>query len=284
MLTINAADGMLNKLSSRVISILGWVLVLLFAALGLSTGHRIGLGVFYLLPISIVSWYGSRRQGVVIALASVLALFADDIFSLHRSIASFSLYWDSFGRLVPFLMIACVLPALKNALRLELEFAREDPLTGIANKHAFYDIALRETQRARRERHEFTVAYIDIDNFKTVNGTPGHPAGDSLLIAAAKTISVSIRSIDIAARLGGDEFIIMLPKASYAEAGEIINRIRGNFNEQMNKNGWNATISVGAVTYRRFHNPVDIIIEETSALARRVKNSGKNGVIHEIVQ
>jgi diguanylate cyclase (GGDEF)-like protein len=281
MQTIDIIARPFNRLSKGTIFILGWCFVLLFGGIGLLTEHQIVFGVFYLLPVSVASWYGSRRQGVIVSIASVLMQFADDLFSLHKPIGSFLLYWDAFGRLLPFLIIAYVFPALKNALQMEREFSRTDPLTGIANKRGFSERALREIERARRYKHEFTVSYMDIDNFKMINDSLGHAAGDSLLIAAAKTISKSVRAIDVAARIGGDEFVIMLPKTGYAEAEVIIRRIRDNLTGQMNKNHWNVTFSMGMITYRRFHGDIDSLIEETDALMYRVKSGGKDGIIHE---
>ncbi len=204
---INAIARSFNKLSKKKIFILGCFLVFLFGGIGLLTRHQIVFGVFYLLPVSIASWYGNRRQGIIVSILSVLMLLVDDIYSHHRPISSFLLYWDAFGRLLPFLIIAYVFPALRNALQQEREFSRTDPLTGIANTRAFYELAFRELERAQRDNYELTVSYMDIDNFKLINDSMGHAEGDALLREVAKIVHESIRTIDIVARIGGDEFV-----------------------------------------------------------------------------
>ena len=96
-------------------------------------------------------------------------------------------------------------------------------MTGIANRRHFYEVANTEIVRVRRTLQPFTVMYIDIDNFKTVNDTQGHDEGDLLLITVASTLRHHIRESDTVARLGGDEFSVLLPAAA-KDAAEVAGR------------------------------------------------------------
>jgi len=89
--------------------------------------------------------------------------------------------WNALTRFLFFMLVAICLIALRNAYEHEKALARSDFLTGAANSRAFFEVADMELVRARRYARPFSVAYIDVDNFKTVNDTLGHLAGDDLL-------------------------------------------------------------------------------------------------------
>jgi diguanylate cyclase (GGDEF)-like protein len=88
--------------------------------------------------------------------------------------------------------------------------AQFDALTGIPNRHSFSELLTRATARARREGRKVTLLYLDLDEFKFVNDTLGHDAGDSLLKEVAGRLRSSVRAGDVVARLGGDEFAVMI--------------------------------------------------------------------------
>jgi diguanylate cyclase (GGDEF)-like protein len=101
--------------------------------------------------------------------------------------------------------------------RLERE-ASHDPLTGLRNRRSFEQELRREMARARRGGSAGAMLMIDLDNFKRVNDTHGHPAGDRLLEEIAQLLGQRVRESDVLARLGGDEFAIVLPTTGLAEA------------------------------------------------------------------
>ena len=81
-----------------------------------------------------------------------------------------------------------------------------DPLTGLVNRREFEDVAQAEFIRSHRYQRRFTIAYIDLDNFKWVNDNLGHAAGDRVLKMVGTVLKNSLRDTDCEARLGGDEF------------------------------------------------------------------------------
>ena len=87
--------------------------------------------------------------------------------------------------------------------------ARTDPLSGLANRHAFVEAVEREIAEGRRRRDMFAVHYLDLDNFKDINDTLGHHVGDALLVAVSDRLRRTVRETDLVARLGGDEFAVL---------------------------------------------------------------------------
>lgn len=118
--------------------------------------------------------------------------------------------------------------ALSNARlveRLERE-ATEDPLTGLSNKRVFQLAYAAELSRAQREQAPLALAILDIDHFKDINDTFGHPFGDRVLVEAATSLRGSVRGHDTLARLGGEEFALLLPGTTLAEAHAVAERAR----------------------------------------------------------
>lgn len=89
------------------------------------------------------------------------------------------------------------------------ELAQTDTLTGLANRHSFLE-ELESSFAGCRESHEFAILWIDLDRFKEVNDTQGHPTGDALLKVVADRLKRSVRQTDFVARLGGDEFAVIV--------------------------------------------------------------------------
>jgi diguanylate cyclase (GGDEF)-like protein len=155
-----------------------------------------------------------------------------------------------------------------------------DALTGLYN-HAFFLQALkREVLRARRHELLLSLVMVDLDDFKTINDTRGHPEGDRVLIKAASLISESLREIDIAARYGGEEFAVILPETSragaYVVADRIRRRVEGHFARR--RGGPAVTLSGGVASYPEdAANPEDLVRRADEGLYR-AKADGKNRV------
>jgi diguanylate cyclase (GGDEF)-like protein len=104
--------------------------------------------------------------------------------------------------------------------------ALTDGLTGLANHRHFRDTMTAEVERSQRYGHDLSVLLMDLDNFKQVNDTYGHPQGDEVLRRVADVLRAESRNIDQAARYGGEEFAILLPETDAEGAAEVGERIR----------------------------------------------------------
>jgi diguanylate cyclase (GGDEF)-like protein len=104
--------------------------------------------------------------------------------------------------------------------------AREDPLTGLGNRRALDEVLAELLQRPDGEAQEHCLILLDIDGFKTVNDTYGHPVGDEVLRGVAAALRSATRSDDLLVRLGGDEFVVLAANATLAQGEERAARIR----------------------------------------------------------
>ena len=114
----------------------------------------------------------------------------------------------------------------RKALEAQLTHqAFHDPLTGLANRALFFDRVTHALERRERMQDGLAVLFLDLDNFKTVNDSLGHAAGDRLLVAAAVRLGVCVRASDTVARLGGDEFAVLIEDATGDMASVAAERI-----------------------------------------------------------
>ncbi|WP_119966142.1 GGDEF domain-containing protein [Simplicispira lacusdiani] len=106
------------------------------------------------------------------------------------------------------------------------DLSLKDPLTGLANRRHFQAVLEREIDRVTRSGEAALLLMLDIDRFKQVNDTYGHPAGDRVLQAVARTLSECVRPMDTLARYGGEEFAVVLPACQAAFGKAVAERIR----------------------------------------------------------
>lgn len=170
--------------------------------------------------------------------------------------------------------------AIDNAKLYEL--ATKDGLTKLYIYRHFYTLLENEIKRSSRYNHEMTLLMMDIDNFKSVNDTYGHPVGDQVLREVASCIAQTVRKIDIASRYGGEEFTVILPETNINDAKIIAERIRKNIS-QIKINVRDdiyvcPTVSMGMSEYPSCALDEQTLIELADVALYSSKNNGKNCV------
>src|SRR5437879_13853781 len=125
-------------------------------------------------------------------------------------------------RLAELLLVAWLVARWRAADERARELERTDPLTGAVNVRALYGLAAVEIARARRYRHPFTAAFIDLDEFKVVNDRLGHGAGHAVLRTVARALSAVLRVSDVVARVGGAGVVLVLPEPRNAQGRRAI--------------------------------------------------------------
>jgi diguanylate cyclase (GGDEF)-like protein len=154
--------------------------------------------------------------------------------SLHVGSASPDRYNDTCGTDFLERLAQIVAICLENALsqeRLKL-VGLTDVLTGVQNRRYFEHRCPVEISQARRYKHPLACMFLDIDKFKRINDSYGHPTGDEVLRSVARLIQSQLRSGDTIARYGGEEFVVLLPKSELHDAHQIAERIRAGIEAQ----------------------------------------------------
>jgi diguanylate cyclase (GGDEF)-like protein len=258
----------------------GAVLILLTGLLDLATGYEISFSLFYLGPIALLTWQLGRTVGLISSVFCAVVWFVADVQSGHVHSSSVVHIWNAGIRLGFFVIVTMLLSSLKVALDAEKKVARFDYLTGVANSRFFREALNAEIQRIARHRRPFTLAYIDLDNFKTVNDRFGHPEGDRALRAIAAEIARNVRNIDVVGRIGGDEFVLLLPESDGEGSRASIGRIQTNLLAEMERHGWPVTFSIGLVTCSTGSLTADALVKMADDLMYSVKTQGKNRIAH----
>jgi diguanylate cyclase (GGDEF)-like protein len=158
-----------------------------------------------------------------------------------------------------------------------------DGLTGLYNHAALQEQAERELTRSMRRGEALTLAMIDLDDFKRINDTYGHPVGDQVLRAAARLLQRRLRNGDVVGRYGGEEFAVLLPVTDASAAARVLDEIRMAFQairHKSNDSEFSATFSVGLAQFgkdSRTANAAELFVAADQALYR-AKRNGRNRV------
>jgi diguanylate cyclase (GGDEF)-like protein len=159
--------------------------------------------------------------------------------------------------------------------------ARHDSLTDLANRTLFMEKIDEALARQRRGGEKFSVFMIDVDRFKAVNDSLGHPVGDALLKAVAQRLRAAIRETDTVARFGGDEFAILQTLAADQQEGAVVlaTRILAAINEPYDLDGYKAAIgaSIGIARAPDDGASADELLKNADLALYRVKSAGRNG-------
>jgi two-component system, cell cycle response regulator len=159
----------------------------------------------------------------------------------------------------------------------------QDGLTGLFNHSHVVGEINSETERAKRYGEIFSIILLDVDNFKEVNDSYGHPAGDFVLQTMAQLMVKTLRTVDVIGRYGGEEFIIIMPETDLENARYAAERLRQAIESAIfsyNDNAIQLTISAGIATYQEEKTGQDLIKIADDNLYR-AKKGGKNRTCYE---
>lgn len=170
---------------------------------------------------------------------------------------------------------------LEQELAQVSELVREDQLTGALNRRGLDEAFERETTRADRSQTPLCVALLDIDNFKRLNDTLGHQAGDQALIHLSSVIKEALRPSDSVARYGGEEFIIVLPDVGLEEAAAAIERLQRDLTKKffLHENDRILVTFSAGVALRAPEESQEDVVGRADKAMYQAKKTGKNRVV-----
>lgn len=241
-------------------------------------GPEVSFTLLYLFPIVMVTWYTGKTAGFMLSVASLSGWIIIQITQNGVDPSSIVFICNALSKLIVFIFIVILLSELRIRLGMEKSNARTDFLTGIFNRKGFMEALDIAVDHAKRTRKAISIAYIDYDDFKSINDTYGHEAGDAALIKLAYTIKSFIRSEDTVGRIGGDEFAVIFRDTNGRAAKSIIKKIQKIFSNQGMNNSRPVSVSAGIGVFYPKKLSAHKMIVSTDRLMYRVKQEGKNGV------
>lgn len=261
------------------------VAICAIVALDFELKGAVSLDLLYVIPVALSGWYRGRSMGLFVAYETACGRLAP--LTIGRAAylprhdptgvpLALLAGWASSSILM--LLAAWVAARLREAQEKEHAAARTDSVTGLLNRRAFMERCAIEAERMKRSGGPLSLAFLDLDGFKTVNDALGHEVGDEVLRRVAEVLRNGVRSGDVVCRLGGDEFVILLVDCEMELAHATLARVQRTLLDVMLDNRWPVQASIGIAT--RPDQPVDIdqMISAADALMYEVKRSGKGQI------
>lgn len=255
----------------------------------LDSGMTYGIGGFMFYPlISFIGFQGfsirvttlySVLYAAIPQLSAVVG-FAVGFQQIHYAV----LIWPA-----AFLTVLGHLAATQSyRRRYESELALQrtsntDAMTGVSNRRSFMPLVHQEMLRCKRFERPLSLIMLDIDHFKAINDTYGHPTGDKVICKLAEVCCLESRQVDCVARLGGEEFAILLAETDLSFAYAVAERIRlavaALTVKSVDNREFQFTVSIGVAEYPLGDTSVDHLLSAADTALYRAKNSGRNQVV-----
>ncbi|MGX6606592.1 GGDEF domain-containing protein [Micromonosporaceae bacterium Da 78-11] len=242
------------------------------------TGPDVACNVGYMIPVFLAAAGGRRTSLVMAATAAVVWSLIELQTRVNPYSSELVPAWNMFARFAVLGLVAMLVSTLATKLADERGLSRTDALTDLPNSRAFHEAAAAEINRMRRTGEVLTAAYLDIDDFKLVNDTHGHPGGDEVLILAGQAMRAALRPTDMVARLGGDEFALLLPGAGLDDALPRLRAVHRDLIAATAAYAPTVGFSIGAVTFTSPPESGEELIAYADRVMYHVKQHGKNTI------
>lgn len=251
----------------------------LVAVLDAAVGFEISLMIVHIIPVLVVTWSAGDRWGYFFAalMAVITALTIADAVQLLGNLTY--RYLDLVSDFAATLVMVYVQAKLRQSYDVVRRQSKTDALTGCLNKVGFREQLQGEIVRHRRYDHMFSLAYFDCDNFKQVNDTLGHHAGDLLLAEIGRVLRAELRNVDVVGRLGGDEFAVLLRETAADAAQQAAGFMKRRLDTAMRQHDWPVGFSIGIVCFKESPQDADEALAAADAVMYEVKRQGKNGIL-----
>ncbi|MGD8311994.1 MAG: GGDEF domain-containing protein [Gammaproteobacteria bacterium] len=276
------------KESSWKLAIETWVMISFITSVLWYTGMVESplLNLYLLVIIACAITLGKAMTLLEVGLIACCYLFVAHA-SYSEAIFVPATFTSLMARFSPFLLVAYVTSMLASdiirAKRKITALSQTDDLTGLLNMRAFSMVLEKETARAGRYGHPFSVMMIDIDKFKNINDRYGHTTGSLLLKAIARSINECVRTTDIVARYGGDEFVILMAhtgREHAVTAGERICAAIHHKSIEINGQHISTSASIGIAAFPEDVARFEEVLDKADMALYRSKQTGRNRVSH----
>lgn len=250
---------------------------LLIFAFRVATNAEFDFASLAVLPVLVITWIGGKRNGLSMAFLASAIWLVGDIASERQYSAQWIPWVNALTHLMTYSLVALLATQVRLQFEREHERATRDALTGLHNRRAFLEAGTSEVERTKRYAHPLAVIILDLDDFKQLNDTKGHDAGDAALRATAGALRGASRSSDRVARLGGDEFAVLLLEIGYEAAVEAGRKISIAVNAAL-QDFPPVRGSIGIAWFGEADRSFPAMMKAADELMYEVKKSGKDDV------
>lgn len=254
----------------RIAGLLAMSLIFMFDVM---TGAEIRIHALYLFPLAAIALHCERRLDSVIGIVASLA------FQIHNSVVHGSSPVAMKADAVIFMGSSLLVVYLARAVRENYveksRHADTDWLTRLHNRRSFETLLGTEITRQQRYGGVFSLAIIDLDDFKRLNDSKGHLAGDKALMLLADVLRENTRESDSLARVGGDEFAVMLPNTGREDCEKLCQQLARNIAIRMAEADFGIGASVGCSTFERAPASTSAALQEADKSMYAAKSGTK---------
>lgn len=244
-------------------------------------GHAADNEVLYLW-IALYAGYFFTRAQMAVQLLVIASCYAATLLLIHPGQVGFTRWFITVGMVSVAGCLVHVLRLRNDELVGELfAAARSDRLTGLLNRQGFEERFELELERARRTGQPVALVLADIDNFKELNDSGGHPAGDAALSAVGEIARRLTRQVDTMARIGGDEFAAVLPETYLQGAYDLASRLRSAVAEIETGRNEPVTMSFGIALCPTNGKTRDALVKAADRALYRAKELGRDRSVAE---
>lgn len=263
--------------SPKGVFAIGLVLMLVVFTLDMATDTSIRLHMLYIFPLSLVSIHCVDRR--VLALAFLLTLVFQSVALLRLELPGAALCTELLVALASSGLTIALSRGLRSHLLETARLASRDVLTGVRNRRGIDESIGMEIARQKRYGGLFSLAVIDLDNFKQLNDAQGRQRGDKALRVLTAVLSEQTRQSDSVGRLGGDQFAIVMPNMSAEDCDSLCQKLIDDIAHRMMQAGFPLTASIGFASFSVAPSSSEEALLKADKAMYKAKSRGKNCVV-----
>lgn len=235
------------------------------------------LGLFYLVPVLLVTWYEGVWMGAAFTVGAMALRMIVELEQQPDTSVTIAL-----ANQLSFAMVAGIAMVAYRSVRRSQEqlgrLATHDQLTNVLNARGFADRLTQELERNRRYPRPLALVYLDLDDFKVINDSHGHQTGDAVLRLVADAMRSSVRQTDVVGRLGGDEFGVLMPETDAEVAHAAAKRLAAGLRNVF-RGTPTVTASMGVVSCSTTDASTDDLLRRADRAMYDAKRTGKDRVV-----
>ncbi|HYA29524.1 MAG TPA: GGDEF domain-containing protein [Acidobacteriota bacterium] len=264
--------------SPNLVAIGGYFALMAIFSLEAISTNEIPLQVLYIFPLTAIAIHCEKKSQVVGAVILSIGLQVVTLLSYeHVSVSSKIII--SIIILASNAMVASVARYAREHYLEAERLATIDWLTGLHNRRSLELITDKEIARHKRYGGVFSFALVDLDNFKELNDSRGHPVGDEALKILAEVLRKQTRESDTVARLGGDEFAILMPNTLAVDSALLCEQLSAKVTRRMADAAFSLTVSIGCTTFENTPEATSEVFKKVDQAMYSAKANGKGCVV-----